>query len=54
MGRVQLRRCRVAAMLFKKFAGALDVVYEQFGDILVHVRTDHDPEAVDLLCIGRH
>jgi hypothetical protein len=44
MGRVQLRRCRIATMPFKKFAGALDIVCEQLGNIPVHVRPDHAPD----------
>ena len=49
VGRVQFRRCRITAMLFKKFAGALDIVCEQLGNIPIHVWTHHDPEAGDFL-----
>ena len=38
VGRVQLRRGRIATMLFQKFAGGLDIGCEQLGNIPVHVR----------------
>ena len=54
VGRVQFRRCRITAMLFKKVAGSLDIFCQQLGNIPVHVRPHHDPEAGNFLGIGWH
>jgi len=53
-GRVQFRRLCIAAVLFKKVAGALNIVRKDFHEVSVEMRPNDDSEAVDLLRIRRH
>jgi len=51
---VKLRRGCVPPVLLEVFAGTLDVAYEDFSQLLVHMRANNDAQAGDLLRVGRH
>jgi hypothetical protein len=51
---VQLRRRRVASVLFEMVTSPFDVIFEDARDLAIHVRSNDDAQAVDFLSVRRH
>src|SRR6266700_407340 len=51
---MELRRGRVASVLFEVITGAQDIIGQDPCDLPIKVRANDDPQAVDFLGVRRH